>query len=120
MAFMSISILQAAAACGIQYGRNTAGAEVRAKCPFCKDSQPRLYMNTEKNVFHCQRCKKSGNSITLYAERNGVSNAAAGLAVPVGVQHQRALLGLQGEAGVAIPGQFHKTSPFSKSKDTPL
>ncbi len=77
MAFMSISILQAAAACGIQYGRNTAGAEVRAKCPFCKDSQPRLYMNTEKNVFHCQRCKKSGNSITLYAERNGVSNAAA-------------------------------------------
>lgn len=77
MAYVNIPILQAAAACGIPHGRNAGGAEVRAKCPFCQDSQPRLYLNTAKNVFHCQRCKKSGNSITLYAERNGISNAAA-------------------------------------------
>ena len=77
MAFFDIPILQAAAACGIPHERNAGGAEVRAKCPFCQDSQPRLYLNTAKNVFHCQRCKKSGNSITLYAERNGISNAAA-------------------------------------------
>ena len=77
MVYMNIPILQAADACGIMYERNTGRAEVRAKCPFCNDSQPRLYLNTAKNVFHCQRCKKSGNSITLYAERNGISNAAA-------------------------------------------
>ncbi len=77
MIYMNIPILQAADACGIMYERNTGRAEVQAKCPFCNDSQPRLYLNTDKNVFHCQRCKKSGNSITLYAERNGISNAAA-------------------------------------------
>lgn len=77
MTFLNIPILQAAAACGIVYERNAGGAEVRAKCPFCNDSQPRLYLNTDKNVFHCQRCKKSGNSITLYAERHGISNVAA-------------------------------------------
>lgn len=69
--------LPLAAACGIPYERDAAGAEVRAKCPFCHDSRPRLYLNTDKNVFHCQWCKKSGNSITLYAERHGISNAAA-------------------------------------------
>ena len=77
MAYVNIPILQAAAACGIPHERNAGGAEIRAKYPFCQDSQPRLYLNTAKNVFHCQRCKKSGNSITLYAERNGISNAAA-------------------------------------------
>ncbi len=76
MAFRNIPILQAAELCGIRHGQ-AAGAEVRANCPFCHDSQPRLYLNTAKDVFHCQRCKASGNSITLYAALNGVSNAAA-------------------------------------------
>lgn len=72
-----ISILQAAALCGITCEPGNFGAEVRAKCPFCGDNQPRLYLNTAKNVFHCQHCKKSGNSVTLYAERHGIGNAAA-------------------------------------------
>ena len=75
--FIEVPILQAADLCGIEYDRNTAGDEVQAKCPFCGDSKKRLYLNTAKGVFHCQHCKKSGNSITLYAERNGISNAAA-------------------------------------------
>ncbi len=77
MMFQNIPILRAAGSCGIQYDQNTVGAEVRAQCPFCNDSKKRLYLNTEMDVFHCQHCKKSGNSITLYAEINGVSNAVA-------------------------------------------
>ncbi len=77
MVFQNIPILRAAGSCGIQYDRNVSGAEVRAQCPFCNDSRKRLYLNTERDVFHCHRCKKSGNSITLYAEINGISNAAA-------------------------------------------
>ena len=68
MMFQNIPILRAAGSCGIQYDQNTVGAEVRAQCPFCNDSKKRLYLNTEMDVFHCQHCKKSGNSITLYAD----------------------------------------------------
>lgn len=72
-----IPILQAAAHCAISCEPGAVGAERRAKCPFCGDDQPRLYLNIEKNVFHCQHCKKSGNSITLYAAYKDISNAAA-------------------------------------------
>ena len=62
-------------------------------------------LNTDKNVFHCQRCKKSGNSITLYAERNGISNAAAYRELAEAVDFSR----------LPVP-VYHRTEPETPMK----
>src|SRR5690625_702968 len=41
------------------YGRK----ELMCRCPFCNSKKHHLSLNTEKNVFKCWRCKKSGGVI---------------------------------------------------------
>ncbi len=76
--FIQIPILAAARRVGLRLYESTLNnTEVEAHCPFCGDSKYHLYLNTRKNLFYCQRCKASGNSITLYARLMSVDNKTA-------------------------------------------
>ena len=46
-------------------------------CPFCGDQRGRLNVNTDKNVWHCNRCGAAGGMLALYARYNCTSNADA-------------------------------------------
>ncbi len=67
MEYLTIPIVESARRCGISVGR-TDRAEVEVKCPFCGDHKRHMSLNTRKNVFRCNRCGESGNSVTLYAK----------------------------------------------------
>lgn len=47
------------------------GDELETYCPECDGTSSKkhghLYINVRKNVFHCQKCKRSGNALQLYA-----------------------------------------------------
>ena len=36
-------------------------------CPFCGDQRGRLNVNTDKNVWRCNRCGAAGGMLALYA-----------------------------------------------------
>ena len=44
-------------------------------CPFCGDQRGRLNVNTDKNVWRCNRCGAAGGMLALYARYNGTGNA---------------------------------------------
>ena len=46
-------------------------------CPFCGDQRGRLNVNTDKNVWRCNRCCAAGGMLALYARYNCTSNADA-------------------------------------------
>lgn len=46
-------------------------------CPFCGDQRGRLNINTDKNVWRCNRCGASGGMLALYARYNDTGNADA-------------------------------------------
>ena len=46
-------------------------------CPFCGDLRGRLNVNTDKNVWRCNRCGAAGGMLALYARYNCTSNADA-------------------------------------------
>ena len=76
--FVRIPIITSARRVGLHLNERTAGRiEAEALCPFCGDSKYRFFLNTRKDTFFCQRCKTSGNSITLYSRMMGVDNRAA-------------------------------------------
>ena len=79
--FQRIPILEAARRCGLAIdGRTIRRTEVEASCPFCGDHGPgkhHLSMNTDMDVFRCNLCAASGNSVTLYAKLKGVSTKEA-------------------------------------------
>jgi hypothetical protein len=67
--FVEIPILASARRVGLHLREKTLrNVEVEAHCPFCGDDKYHLYLNTRKNIFHCQYCRASGNSVTLYAK----------------------------------------------------
>ena len=71
-------IIEVAKMCGIQfYHRQRNNVEFKALCPFCGDTKYHMGLNRQKCLFHCFRCKESGNSVSLYAKLNGVSNKEA-------------------------------------------
>ena len=43
-------------------------------CPFCGDQRGRLNVNTDKNVWRCNRCGAAGGMLALYARYNGTGN----------------------------------------------
>ena len=49
-------------------------------CPFCGDQRGRLNVNTDKNVWRCNRCGAAGGMLALYARYNGTGNADENLA----------------------------------------
>lgn len=76
--YVEIPILLAAHRCGIQLDPKTLGrVEVQGYCPFCHAQRNHLYLNTEKNKWHCQRCGLGGNSVTLYGRVHHLSNKSA-------------------------------------------
>lgn len=77
-AYERFDIVQTAALCGIEfYPQQRNSVEIRANCPFCGDTRYHLGLNREKEMFHCFRCKASGNSVSLYARMHGISNREA-------------------------------------------
>ena len=80
-AYREIPILEAARRCGLVLNdRTLEREEVEASCPFCGDNGPgkyHLFLNTTKNLLRCVLCGEKGNSISLYAKMEGVSNRQA-------------------------------------------
>ena len=79
--YREIPILDAARRCGLVLNNRTLEREeVEASCPFCGDNGPGKYhlsLNTRKNVYRCNLCNASGNSVSLFARLEGVSNRQA-------------------------------------------
>ena len=46
-------------------------------CPFCGDQRGRLNVNTDKNVWRCNRCGAAGGMLALYARHTCTGNADA-------------------------------------------
>jgi transcription elongation factor Elf1 len=67
MDYLTIPITESARRCGIAVS-NYDRAEIEVNCPFCGDRKRHMSLNTSKNVFRCNRCGQSGNSVTLYAK----------------------------------------------------
>lgn len=67
--------------CGLVLNdRTLEREEVEASCPFCGDNGPgkhHLFLNTTRNIFRCVLCGEKGNSVSLYAKLEGVSNRQA-------------------------------------------
>lgn len=80
-AYQEIPILETARRCGLVLNdRTLEREEVEASCPFCGDNGPgkyHLFLNTAKNMFRCVLCEEKGNSVSLYAKMEGVSNRQA-------------------------------------------
>ena len=79
--YREIPILDAARRCGLVLNNRTLEREeVEASCPFCGDNGPGKYhlsLNTRKNVYRCNLCNASGNSVSLFARMEGISNRQA-------------------------------------------
>ena len=79
--YVRIPIVDAARRCGLVLdSRTLRRTEVEAACPFCGDHGPGKYhlsLNTSRDVYRCNLCGASGNSVTLYARLRGVSNSKA-------------------------------------------
>jgi hypothetical protein len=78
--YKDIPIVDTARKCGIRFNERTLGRiEVEAACPFCGDKPKRyhLSLNTSRDLYRCNFCGASGNSVSLYARLNNISNAEA-------------------------------------------
>lgn len=79
--FKRIPIVDAARRCGLVLDDRTLGrTEVEASCPFCGDHGPgkhHLSLNTDKDMYRCNLCGASGNSLTLYARVKRMENKEA-------------------------------------------
>lgn len=79
--YQKIPIVDTARRCGIIIDSRTLNREeVEASCPFCHDHGPGKYhlsLNTTTDQYRCNLCGASGNSVTLYAKINNVSNKEA-------------------------------------------
>lgn len=79
--YQKLPILDAARRCGLVLDPRTLHwDEVEASCPFCGDhgvGKYHLSLNTITDQYRCNLCNASGNSVTLYANLNGVSNREA-------------------------------------------
>lgn len=76
-----IPIVDAARRCGLVLdSRTLRRREVEASCPFCGDhgrGKYHLSLNTNTDQYRCNLCGAHGNSVSLYARLNGVSNKEA-------------------------------------------
>lgn len=81
MVYEKIPIVDTARRCGLVLdSRTLRRREVEASCPFCGDhgrGKYHLSLNTATDQFRCNLCGAHGNSVTLYAMLNGVSNKQA-------------------------------------------
>ena len=86
--FQKIPIVDTARRCALVLdSRTLRHREVEASCPFCGDRGPgkhHLYLNTDKDQYHCVLCGAYGNSLTLYARTHNLSNKEAYLELTAG------------------------------------
>lgn len=79
--YQKIPIVDTARRCGLVLdSRTLRRSEVEASCPFCGDhgrGKYHLSLNTDTDQYRCNLCGASGNSVTLYAKTQGVSNKEA-------------------------------------------
>ncbi len=76
--YEAFDIVEVAKRCGIHFWENGSnGNEFKAQCPFCGDKRYHLGINREMERFHCFKCGEKGNSVSLFAKINGVSNKEA-------------------------------------------
>lgn len=76
--YEQFDIVEVAKKCGILFHYSQKNdVEYKALCPFCGDTKYHLGLNRQKGMFHCFRCKEKGNSVSLYAKLNGISNREA-------------------------------------------
>lgn len=85
MEYKKFPIVDVARRCGIPLDETSLGQdEVLATCPFCGDNGRGKYhlgLNVEKDQYCCPLCGAHGNSVTLYAALNKVSNRQASMAL---------------------------------------
>ena len=70
-----------AASDGWQVKNGADGELIIKTCPFCKNENNHFYLNTKRDgaPYHCQRCKVSGNLLTLKRHLNiDVGSAPSG------------------------------------------
>ena len=81
MVYEKIPIVDSARRCGLVLdSRTLRRREVEASCPFCGDhgkGKYHLSLNTATDQFRCNLCGVHGNSVTLFAQLNGVNNKQA-------------------------------------------
>ena len=81
MVYEKIPIVDTARRCGLVLdSRTLRRLEVGASCPFCGDhgtGKFHLSLNTNTDQYRCNLCGAHGNSVSLYARLNGVSNRKA-------------------------------------------
>jgi len=77
MSYVDFPILEVASRCGIAVDYDSNKVEIEANCPFCNDRKKHLSFNTTTDQFRCNRCKESGNSISLYAKIHSIDNKTA-------------------------------------------
>ena len=86
MVYDKIPIVDAARRCGLVIdSRTLRRSEVEASCPFCGDhgvGKYHLSLNTDTD--RCNLCGAHGNSVSLYARLNSVSNKEAYLELKKG------------------------------------
>lgn len=79
--YRKVPIVDAARRCGLVLDSRTLRRdEVEASCPFCGDhgkGKYHLSLNTLTDQYRCNLCGATGNSVTLYARRKGMSNSEA-------------------------------------------
>lgn len=71
MAYLYLQVVDIVKDHGLKI-RETSGKEYRTDCPFCNDRKGHLYINPEKNVFHCMRCGAEGGAVKLKALLDGI------------------------------------------------
>lgn len=64
----SVDIVRVATALGIRLNYSN-----KALCPFHKEKTPSFSVSTEKQIYHCFGCGKSGDSISLVQDMLGLS-----------------------------------------------
>ncbi len=86
--YQKIPIVDTARRCGLVLdSRTLLRREVEASCPFCGDhgqGKHHLYLNTDRDQYHCVLCGATGNSVTLYARTHNLSNKEAYLELTAG------------------------------------
>lgn len=108
--YQKLPIVEAAKRCGLVLDfRTLRHTEVGASCPFCGDhgkGKYHLSLNTDTDQYRCNLCGATGNSVTLFAKVNGVSN-------------KEAYLELSRESKV-YPMPSQPASPYTKIDPLPL
>lgn len=57
--------------------RHKKPSSVDVDCPFCHETNGKMNINFDKNVFRCNRCQQHGGMVELYALYYGITNSQA-------------------------------------------